>query len=147
MKLLVQRDTFTDESTEGTLYIDGAEFCWTLELPDLDGSPGYCIPQGTYKVVAYPSPKFGRTMPLLEGIPGRSNIEIHWGNEAKDTEGCILLGGSRPGKNFVGKSRQMFDDFWEVAQAEIEAGNCTIEIQGGAQSNAEAVQDASAGEN
>jgi len=129
MKLLVERDTFTPESTEGSLSIDGEAFCWTLELPVKDGLPGSAIPAGTYPVVVYPSPKFARLMPLISDIPGRSNIEIHWGNDAQDTDGCILLGGSRPNQNFIGKSRQIFDKFWERTQAAMEAGQCEIEIK------------------
>jgi hypothetical protein len=129
MLLLVERDTFTPESTEGTLYIDGVQFCWTLELPVRDGLPGSAIPVGIYNVSAYPSPKFGRLMPLLD-VPGRSNIEVHWGNTPEDTNGCILLGGTRPGKDFIGDSRQIFDEFWAKTQGAIEAGYCQITIEG-----------------
>jgi hypothetical protein len=129
MILTVERFNFTDKSTIGSLAIDGKSFCWTLELPLGDGGPGSAIPVGTYKVVTYPSPKFGRLMPLLVGVPGRSNIEMHWGNEPENTEGCILLGNSMPGKDFIGDSRQAFDDFWEQAQGPLEAGECTITVK------------------
>ena len=128
MHLKVERFNFTDISTEGDLSIDGERFCWTLELPVIDGKPGSAIPTGTYKVKVYPSPHFGRLMPLLVDVPGRSEIEIHWGNTEADTRGCILLGDSLPGANFIGKSRQAFDNFWAKAQWPIERGECDIEI-------------------
>src|ERR1700676_4364533 len=128
MHLTVERFNFTDISTEGQLSIDGERFCWTLELPVRDGLPGSAIPKGTYKPVAYDSPHFGRKVPLLVDVPGRSEIEIHYGNTAADTRGCILLGGAMPGKDFIGDSRQIFDDFWAIAQGPIEAGECDIEI-------------------
>ena len=132
MKLTVVRDTFTSKSTTGELSIDGVQSLWTLELPNKDGLPGSCIPQGTYNVISYPSPKFGRLMPLLVGIPGRSNIEMHWGNTAEDTDGCILLGRTRD-TDYIGESRMAFDDFWAKAQGPIERGVCWITISGGAQ--------------
>lgn len=113
----------------GELSIDGEKFCWTLELPLGDGGPGSAIPYGTYKVEVYPSPKFGRLMPLLMDIPGRSNIEMHWGNTPENTDGCILLGNTMPGQNFIGNSRQTFDDFWALAQGPIERGECTITMK------------------
>jgi len=128
MDLQLKRFNFTDKSTIGSLSIDGKDFCWTLELPLGDGGPGSAIPAGTYKVVTYPSPKFGRLMPLLVDVPGRSNIEIHWGNVPENTEGCILLGNTLPGKDYIGTSRMAFDDFWSAAQDSMEAGECTITV-------------------
>ena len=130
MKILVQRDTFTDKSTTGTVYLDGKQFCWSLELPRKDGRPGSCILPGTYKVVTYPSPHFGRLMPLLVGVPLRdpdAHIEIHWLNYPQQSEGCIGVGGTR-GKDFIGNSVQMFDDFWAIAQGPMERGECQITI-------------------
>jgi hypothetical protein len=69
-------------------------------------------------------------MPLILDVPDRSNIEIHWGNLPDETRGCILLGDSMPGANFIGKSREAFDNFWAKAQGPIERGECYIEITG-----------------
>jgi Family of unknown function (DUF5675) len=128
VNLLVERDTYRSYSTEGTLYVDGEHQCYTLELPLGDGLPGSAVPEGTYSVGVYPSPHFGRLMPLLSGIPGRSDIEIHWGNYPDNTRGCILLGSERE-LNFVSDSRKAFDDFWAKAQGPMERGDCTIQIK------------------
>jgi len=128
VNLLVERDTYRSYSTEGKLSIDGVFECFTLELPLGDGMPGSAVPEGTYAVIVYPSPHFGRLMPLLSGVPGRSDIEIHFGNYPDNTRGCILLGESR-GLNFVSDSRQAFDDFWAKTQGAMEAGDCTIQIK------------------
>ena len=130
MKLRVVRDTFTEKSTTGELYIDGQPHMWTLELPDKNGLPGSCIPQGIYPVVAYLSPKFGRTMPLLQNVPGRSEIEMHWGNTAEDTNGCILLGRTRD-TDYIGESRMAFDSFWERFMPALAKEGVSIEIVGG----------------
>lgn len=128
MKLRLERDTFTAISTTGALFIDGAQFCWTLEPVVKDGLPGSAIPEGTYKIELYLSHHFRRIMPLLVDVPNRSEIEIHWGNTADDTRGCILLGGSRPGRDYIGQSRQIWDDFWYKAYSAIQMKDCTIEI-------------------
>ena len=107
MELTLNRTSFDAESTQGSLSIDGSFQCYTLELPNIDGKPGSCIPQGKYKVVLAPSPKFlakgesdtwvqgyANQMPHLEDIPGRSLIMIHWGHDAKDT---VRMHFGRPG--------------------------------------------------
>jgi hypothetical protein len=131
MNLLLQRDTFTDKSTTGELFIDGAHFCFTLELPNKDGLPGSCIPQGTYPVTAQMSPRFGRSMPHIHDIPNRSNILIHYGNVPEDTEGCILLGLTRD-TDYVGQSRMAFDDFWAKFMPALSGGTVTLQVVGGA---------------
>ena len=51
ISLLIIRDTFTDKSTIGNLYINGERFCDTLENPWLDNQRNIsCIPEGSYKV-------------------------------------------------------------------------------------------------
>lgn len=112
----------------GRMYVDGAFQAYTLELPVKDGLPGSAIPAGTYKVVTYPSPKFGRLMPLIEGIPERSNIEIHWLNTPEQTQGCIGVGNS-PGHDFIGDSRAAFDALWAKAQGAMESGECQITVE------------------
>jgi Steigviridae/Suoliviridae L,D-carboxypeptidase/transpeptidase len=131
VQVTIKRIWFTDQSTQGELYIDDEFAFYTLELPNKDGKPGSCIPQGTYKIEIWPSKKFGREMPLITGIPGRSEIEIHWGNTPENTEGCVLLGLSQA-SNFIGDSRLAFDAFWDKTEAAIRAGDCTLTVQGGA---------------
>src|SRR5882724_4436104 len=129
------------------LYIEGTSSheCYTLELPNKDGKPGSCIPQGTYKVILNHSPKFSgdRTfdeltarmgllplMPEIVGIPGRSNIRIHWGNDPSNTEGCILLGETRS-EDFIGESRAAFASFYAKLVLGITKGPVNIQIIGG----------------
>lgn len=128
MILLLERDTFTPFSTGGMLYVDGIFEAYTLELPVRSGLPGSAVPAGTYPVTVYPSSHFKRLIPLIENIPGRSEIEIHFGNCPDNTRGCILLGKTTE-PDFVGESRQAFDDFWFKAQGPMERGECVITIK------------------
>ena len=96
INLLLIRDTFTDESTIGELFINGERFCDTLELPYRDNQRSIsCIPQGEYKVrLRYPRESATRDYLhlLVQGVKDRSYILFHRGNSAKDTRGCILVG-------------------------------------------------------
>ena len=127
MELIVTRQRFSELSTQGQLSIDGVFFSYTLELPKKDGLPGSCIPTGRYQVTTYPSPHFGRFMPLINDGPGRSEIEIHWLNTPDETRGCIGIGYTQ-GENSIGNSREAFDDFWIKAQGPMESGQCWITI-------------------
>ena len=51
VNLLIIRDTFTENSTIGELFINGERFCDTLENPWLNNERNIsCIPEGRYKV-------------------------------------------------------------------------------------------------
>ncbi len=123
MELLVQRDPSTDQSTEGQLWIDGQPFGYTLEdvVRDVKIQNETAIPDGRYQVTIDQSPKFGRLMPHVLNVPGYTGVRIHWGNTAKDTDGCVLVGWER-GDNFIGTSRAAFDQLYEQLHDAIEAG-------------------------
>lgn len=159
MDLVLQRLTLTPNSTEGELR--GAGKVWdTLELPVRDGLPGSAIPPGLYLVELLPSPKFERStdpwvmqyagaIPHVLGIPHRSNILIHFGNTAADTEGCILVGDTASA-DYIGQSRKAFSELWLILRAAKDAGEViSLAVQGGipaTPSNHDAVQSATAGE-
>lgn len=117
MKLKLIRDTFTENTTIGKLYVDGVYFCETLEDKDrgLDQKLSTaintalkvygetCIPYGIYNVIVTPSVRLKRTLPLLINVEGFQGIRIHKGNSKKDTLGCIILGTTR-GKDAVYQS-------------------------------------------
>ena len=96
INLLILRDTFTDESTIGELFLNGERFCDTLELPYRDNQRSIsCIPTGEYKVrLRLPRESGTRDYIhlLVKDVKDRSHILFHRGNTAKDTRGCILVG-------------------------------------------------------
>lgn len=99
--------------TTGELLVEGEHFCWTLELPWRDNTPGVsCIPRGAYSVFMTLSTRFKREMPRLIGVPGRLGILIHSGNTDHDTEGCILVGNRRD-DGVLYDSRTAFERFRE----------------------------------
>ena len=98
MRLKVERLWKKPAYTVGRLFVDGKQFCNTLEdvvrdLPREKKVYGEtAIPAGTYKVIFNWSPKFGRNLPRLLNVPYFDGILIHSGNTAKDSAGCILVG-------------------------------------------------------
>ena len=96
VNLLIIRETFTEVSTIGNLYLDGEWLCDTLELPYLDNQRSIsCIPEGHYEVrMRYPRESATRDYMhlLVKDVTDRDYILFHIGNSAKDTRGCILVG-------------------------------------------------------
>ena len=112
INLLILRDTFTDNSTIGELFLNGERMCDTLELPWKDNQRSIsCIPEGEYKVrlrLARESATRDYLHLLVQDVPDRDWILFHRGNSAKDTSGCILVGlGSQ--QDFVQNSTLAMD--------------------------------------
>ena len=86
INLLLIRDTFSDKSTIGELFINGERFCDTLENPWINNKKNVsCIPRGESATRDY-------LHLLVEDVENRSYILFHRGNYPKDTSGCILVG-------------------------------------------------------
>lgn len=84
---------------------------FTLENPLRQTDVDSRIPEGHYDCIPYSGNKF-QNVYLVEGVPNRSAILIHWGNFEKDTDGCILLGlhaGTLVAEPAVTYSRKAFD--------------------------------------
>lgn len=106
MELQLKREIFTDESTIGTLTIDGVFECYILEdkdrginntltLEQIMRVKVYgktAIPYGRYEVDWTMSARFKVMMPILLNVVGWSGIRIHKGNTEIDSLGCLLCG-------------------------------------------------------
>jgi len=96
INLLLIRDTFTDKSTIGELFLNGVRICDTLEKPWLDNARNIsCIPEGKYDVrlrTARESASRDYLHLLIKAVPDRTYILFHKGNYPKDTRGCVLVG-------------------------------------------------------
>jgi hypothetical protein len=128
MLIEVKRYEFRDTYTVGRMYINNLYFCYTLEDVVREGAKvdgKTAIPAGTYDVIIDDSTRFGRPMPHILNVPNFKGVRIHSGNTSKDTEGCILLGASYAGKDFIGNSKNAFDIFFEKLKA---AKTATIKI-------------------
>ena len=108
-KLLLIRDTYTQNTTLGKLFVNGQFFCHTLE----DTVRGHgikvyghtAIPAGEYKISVSKSSRFKRLMPmvytetngyeLIKDAISFKGIRIHGGNTHHNTDGCILVAYNR----------------------------------------------------
>lgn len=99
MEITINRIARRPGYTIGRMTIDGRYFCDTLEPQwrnyqlGAKKVPGKsAIPEGRYRVLVTWSPRFGRWLPLLVGVPRFEGVRIHSGNTQADTQGCILVG-------------------------------------------------------
>jgi len=126
MKIVVVRDTFTENSTIGKMLIDGAFFCYTLEdtIRDAKIAGETAIPYGTYKVIVNMSNRFKVLMPLLLNVKGFEGVRIHSGNAKADTHGCILVGATKS-TDFIGNSKATFNKLMKKLEGQTDI---TLEI-------------------
>lgn len=101
--------------TLGTLVSrDGQFSCVTLERA-IDDPEHPCIPAGTYtvhKAMHHPGTPGEYECPELDTSalnPPRTHVQLHIGNDASDSEGCILTASFvAEGRLSVGESKEMF---------------------------------------
>lgn len=111
--MYLKRQWFTDNTTIGELFFNEnpTRVCFTLE-PTLragkDPRGIVAIQAGRYEITTYLSPKHKMLVPLLNGVPGHSYVEIHTGNFEKDSLDCILPGLERS-LDAVLRSKEAFD--------------------------------------
>jgi hypothetical protein len=112
INLLIIRDTFTEKSTIGKLFLNGEWLCDTLELPYINNEKSIsCIPEAEYKVrlrTAKESATRNYLHLLVEDVKDRKFILVHIGNSARDSRGCVLVGIGRE-QDFVKNSRLAMD--------------------------------------
>ena len=112
INLLIIRDTFTEESTLGKLYINGEFFFDYLENTCKNNVRNIsCIPDGVYDVrLRLPRESASRDYLhlLVKEVPNRDYILFHRGNTSADTSGCILVGQTRE-QDRVNNSRLAMD--------------------------------------
>lgn len=133
MKLELLRVVLGARATVGVLRVDGKFQCYVLEdtyrpPPEAKVPRFTCIPTGTYRVELTHSPRFGVEMPLLCDVPNFSGVRIHPGNDAGDTEGC-LLPGRYASDLHVGESRLAYEALFARLRAAKSGGeDITITI-------------------
>jgi hypothetical protein len=142
MELLLTRKTKDNLTTIGELNIDGVFECYTLEDKDrglLQTMPLAeimqikiptltAIPAGRYEVAINFSDRFNRLMPILINVPGYAGVRIHWGNYAKNTDGCILVGKTESA-DFIGSSILEFTGFYLKLADALKTQKVFITIQ------------------
>lgn len=123
MIVYIKRIFKGNDYTIGRLYIGDDYFCDTLE--DRVRPAGVkvygktAIPAGKYKVRKTMSPRFGKILPEILGVQNFAGVRIHSGNNAADTDGCILLGLNKV-KGCVSDSRDAMAFFMDRTPNEFD---------------------------
>jgi hypothetical protein len=102
MELRLKRDEWGLIDTPGTLTLNGAYECRTLEDPVREDAfrpvaewkmkKRTAIPAGRYRLELVDSPAFGKDTLTIVGVDGFEHIRIHAGNDEDNTDGCPLTG-------------------------------------------------------
>lgn len=132
MKLYLKSPRSINDTTISPLLVDCEYECDILEdrVREIPGDPVVAwkvdgktaIPAGQYKIIINLSPRFGKMLPLLIGVPGFDGVRIHGGNDADDTDGCLLTG-TRAGDAEVVNSQIALAKLQGKIQAAIDAGD------------------------
>lgn len=115
--------------------------CFSMELPlEYNGMANVkdkcCVPADTYSVERLFSAHFNRMMPHIVGVPGRTEIEIHYGSKPSNILGCTSLGNVRYSDNpqsaddiVLTETREAFEEFDKLFEQALANGEqVTIEI-------------------
>ncbi len=142
MKIKVCNPVFDDTTTISEMWLDDKFECFVLE-PTYRGDDNSnhvqfktAISSGLYKVIIDKSLRFDRYMPHILSIKdypfgiitlNSAGVRQHWGNWAKDTEACQILGTTK-GIDFVGHSVDEFNIYFNKLQNALSTGDVFMEI-------------------
>ncbi len=91
-ELKLKRVSDNGEHTCGVFVLDKKPVSVCLERPWMNNQSDIsCIPVGSYPCRKIgPTEKFNYQHIEVDNVPNRKDIRIHRGNDAHDTEGCLL---------------------------------------------------------
>lgn len=91
-EITVLRQSSNNQCTMGYMSVNGEIMAYTLELPWKNNQQNVSsIPAGTYSgMLRYDKADKWRIQ--LQGVPGRTAVQIHIGNYTRDIKGCVLIG-------------------------------------------------------
>ena len=134
MNLRLDRVEANNQNTFGLWYIDSDFFGFCVEDPyhEQKIAGNTRIPAGVYKVDLTYSPRFKKNMWELINVPGFTGIRIHTGNDAEDTEGCLLVGWNADinlqGESKIYRSKEAFGEL-DKRMMEAHDGGEAIKIK------------------
>ena len=135
----VRRWQADGKATIGQFYIRGEHYGFCLEpalvkpyhnhFCDCCQEPHPRIPAGKYRVGLRNSPHFGKDVPQVLNVPGRTYVLFHIGNTAKDTKACFCPGlHYQPGTWEVRDSRVARDHLYDEIRKAVK-GNEEIWLE------------------
>lgn len=134
MNIILQRLVDSGNETFGVILKDGKPMFTTLEPSWKNNQQNVsCIPPGRYKCKKMFSNRFKKELFEIQNVPDRTVVEIHVGNSAIDTHGCILLGMSYSlSSNAIVNSTLAFNSFMSMMPDEFTITINDVVVRGGA---------------
>lgn len=136
MRVTIKRAHMMPAYTVGEISINGEKMGFTLEdaVREKVGQPvetwkvngETAIPAGEYTALITMSARFGRPLPQLLDVPGFTGVRIHPGNSSGDTEGCILVGSTWGGGDWITGSSIAFNAIFAQLEAAYARGERII---------------------
>lgn len=122
MELVLVRDYFS-KGTNGTLWLQQQQLCFTIERPWKNNEQNRsCIPEGKYPLKKRYSQRFGWHV-LIDKVLNRSLILIHPANYAlKELNGCIAPVTSLTGEGIGSYSKKAFEKLRSIVFSCFERG-------------------------
>ncbi len=135
------------ESTLDLLFVNGHWFCYALEDEARDIKvagetriPRAMYPLGIRKEVTPLTQKYRDKFDWFEfhieivGVPNFDYVYMHIGNDADDTEACVLVGddanNNNHGVGYIKNSAKAFERFYKLVYPKLKAGETfLIELQ------------------
>lgn len=137
--ITIKRDSYGNTACIGRMTIEGSDFtCYTLEeaREGLERGQDLRIPKGEYSLRFHSPSRFEKKLRAITHISGAKMINvynddvpadrcilIHWGNTAKDTEGCILLGKKKVHSGLIGESIRACVEFYRLINDSLETND------------------------
>lgn len=100
---------------------------YNLRRHDARNEEGVCVSKYAPKIAQWTGEDSGPINVYNDEVPASRLILIHWGNTDKDTLGCILLGYTRDGGNFIGNSQNCCNKFYNIMK-DVDLSSCQLEI-------------------
>lgn len=130
MEITVRRYSDNGESTLGLLFVDKKFECYTIEdtKRDVKVVGETRIPQGNYEIKLRDeggmTKKYASKFPILhhgmlwlQNVPNFKYVYIHIGNDAGNSEGCILVGNTANNNSlkngFIGESTPAYKNLYK----------------------------------
>lgn len=130
-----RNQTCNNGEVAGSLRIDnGTEIARTLELPWRNDEKHIShVQPGTYSAFIRADGKLGWRIEL-QNVKNHENVQLHVGNYAKDTEGCVLVAKSLVAHNGTcalegGTSKKAFADIQSAMAAASDNGVSSERLQ------------------
>ena len=128
----LEEDTEASELKEDGTYVGGKderlpEGVYKLRRHDTRDKNGKCVSRYAAKVESWTGVDAGPINVYNDKVPASRLILIHWGNTEDNTLGCMLLGDTRNGADFIGNSQDCCNRFYNVMN-DVDLTTCELEI-------------------